>query len=842
MTSSFPRPGLLTKPENIPLDLRNDFQWTVYKLKLVDAKLNKYKKPPVHWRTGFRDLYKDEAMDLGTFDEVVNAIRSGAAEGHYGIGIVLTKEARAVCFDVDSADGFEFVDTLNEECRTYAETSISGKGRHYIWRGDLPHGRGAIVNKAEGIEVYAHDRFIAITGNTLPQGNGHLADASAFLARIFAGLPAPRPDVEAGVTSNDGQTQGLPDVRVVAILRDYYERTNQSYLWEHICSHDELTRKRSEVCFRVASDLDRIVGDPEQVWRIMNKMPMLAQNGYNREKFERAKVFDSWIRDGRAGTTQGIPNITIHDYGNGPSIEHGRAMAAGMVDPTTGRLPQIDRTPEKQALDAVRKAFADYMSMNINTNVHSMEKTAALIRDAIFVGLPGPEIDDLIRWCVAGNLGNKSQLKEYRKEAEIALLNERRFLALRDGDWQGKLQQNLTGTAYMSNIHNIDLMLMNHDNFAGRFAFDEFTERTMCMQRPSWVQSDGGVWVPTPMQDEGLTHLTAALQGAGLKAANHSEVARCLDAVARKNGFNSLQDYLGSLVWDGTPRIDHWLHRYCQTSDTVYEQKAGAWWLISAVARAYVPGVKVDHVLLLEGLQGVKKSTTWMIVARRQEWYLEYTEDLKTAEGRKQLRGRWIIALPELSALSKKEARDVKAFVTRQSENYRDIFEKYYRDHARSSVLCGDTNDEQYFTDRTGNRRYWPVATGVVQANDLDADMDQLWAEAVVRYRAGDRWWPDDVADAEFIRLQAAQTEKRRKDDVWHQHIVDWLDRETAAGREVDALPNATNLAFKIIGIQVKDVKQADAEQIGGVLKLLGYERQSVWLDGKTQQGFKKKD
>jgi putative DNA primase/helicase len=229
----------------------------------------------------------------------------------------------------------------------------------------------------------------------------------------------------------------------------------------------------------------------------------------------------------------------------------------------------------------------------------------------------------------------------------------------------------------------------------------------------------------------------------------------------------------------------------------------------------------------------------WMAVARHPDWYLEYSEDLNTAEGKKQLRGKWIIALPELSAFSRRETRDVKAFITRQAENFRDIYERMHEDHKRSSVLCGDTNDDSYFTDPTGNRRYWPIATGGVRLEALTEDMDQIWAEAVYRRRVlFEKFWPELGEDDDFISAQRAAVADRYKKDAWHETIANWLDVRKAGGKDVSKLHNATILAYDILEMRAKDVSQTHQERIGNVLKMLGYERKSVWLDNRTQQGW----
>lgn len=320
----FPRPGQLTHPDNIPYDMQTRFPWCMYKLVRKGAK---YKKVPVSWRTDYSEIDPDDPLAQGTFAEVVGTMRANP-DGWYGIGIVLTPETQALCFDADAPDAFELLDSMNEYARTYVETSISGVGRHYLWQGSLPHGRAAVIDKSRGIEVYAHNRFIAITGNVLPQGNGHIADGSGMFSQMFSNLPPPAEDVTLGVTTALGRSVGLSDRRVVGILA-----YRCKWAFDLLNSNANLA-DRSEQLMRIVGDLDKITGDPQQIWRIMSKSPMIAQNGYNAEKFHRRNLFDSWVadaRDGRGCNTQALPNVTQVDDGEGPSVEHGRRVGADLI-------------------------------------------------------------------------------------------------------------------------------------------------------------------------------------------------------------------------------------------------------------------------------------------------------------------------------------------------------------------------------------------------------------------------------------------------------------------------------------------------------------------------------
>jgi predicted P-loop ATPase len=196
--------------------------------------------------------------------------------------------------------------------------------------------------------------------------------------------------------------------------------------------------------------------------------------------------------------------------------------------------------------------------------------------------------------------------------------------------------------------------------------------------------------------------------------------------------------------------------------------------MISAVARIMQPGCKVDHMLILEGPQGAKKSSALRILAGEQ-WFTDELAEIGSKDAAQQMRGVWIIEIAELDAISRAEVSRIKAFLTRIVDRYRPPYERYVIDVPRQCVFAGSVNPDTYLRDETGNRRFWPIRCGSIDLDALRRDRDQLWAEAVARYREGAIWW---IEDRNLIATAQAEQEVRYHADAWDARIDRWLTFE----------------------------------------------------------------
>lgn len=284
---------------------------------------------------------------------------------------------------------------------------------------------------------------------------------------------------------------------------------------------------------------------------------------------------------------------------------------------------------------------------------------------------------------------------------------------------------------------NVITALRVAPTLSGLLRFNEFAQRVEFTRAPPWREvKTGAAWT-----DEDDTALLAWLQSYDLAVRTRGTVAESVALVAREHVVHPVRAYLEGLTWDGEPRLQLWLADYLNANATpVYLAAIGRKFLVSAVARIMQPGCQVDHTLVLEAPQGAGKSRTARALAVHPEWFTDDMPDVHSKDAALQLCGRWIIELAELAALRRSEIEGMKAFLSRPTDVYRPPYARRALAVPRQSVFLATTNEALYLRDPTGNRRFWPVSCGTIELERLEADRDQLWAEAVTAYRAGETW------------------------------------------------------------------------------------------------------
>jgi predicted P-loop ATPase len=311
--------------------------------------------------------------------------------------------------------------------------------------------------------------------------------------------------------------------------------------------------------------------------------------------------------------------------------------------------------------------------------------------------------------------------------------------------------------------------------WAGVLAFNEFGFGTVVLKPAPWGVVPNGEW--TDHEDR----LAAEwLQRQGILVS--VDVARqAVQTAARDHPFHPVKTYLHSLLWDGVQRLDRWLSTYLGAEDTEYSRAIGSRWLISAVARIFQPGAKADCCLILEGPQGIRKSTALRTIAG--EYFTDELADLGSKDAAMQTRGVWIIELSELDNLSHAEVARIKAFMSRATGRFRPPYGMRLVESPRQCVFAGTVNHGTYLRDETGGRRFWPVVCGRVDVDGLSEVRDQLWAEAKARYKSGCPWWLDTP---DLVQLASDQQEARYEGDPWEEVIGPWLEsKQSTAISEV---------------------------------------------------------
>lgn len=235
--------------------------------------------------------------------------------------------------------------------------------------------------------------------------------------------------------------------------------------------------------------------------------------------------------------------------------------------------------------------------------------------------------------------------------------------------------------------------------------------------------------------------------------------------VAYRHRFHPVRQWLQGLQWDGTPRLATWLRRACLEEDEWddetplqrYLTRVGTWFVQAMCARVMTPGVKFDYMLILEGAQGMRKSTLLRTLAG--EWFADTGLVLGDKDSYQQLQGVWLYEIPELDAFSKADVMKIKAYVASQEDYFRASFDRRAAKYPRQLVFAGTTNEDHYLTDPTGNRRFWPVR--VTRRIDVDWVLgvrEQLFAEAMARLQAGKRMHPQPDEELElFVPQQQAR-------------------------------------------------------------------------------------
>jgi len=253
-----------------------------------------------------------------------------------------------------------------------------------------------------------------------------------------------------------------------------------------------------------------------------------------------------------------------------------------------------------------------------------------------------------------------------------------------DDNWKRGLIVNSRGRAVF-NTANALLVLENHPDLKGCFAYDEFRQVKLVTKPLPGSSAPRATFRGRDFRDSDTIRVVAHFNRNGFPDASKSVLADAIEAIAEQSAFHPVRNYLNDLPeWDGVGRIDEWLMTFCNVqpasdAEAAYVREVGAKWLISAVARVMRPGCKADGVLILEGAQGARKSTTLRNLAG-EDWFGDSLPPMTSKDASDYLRGKWIIEMAELSNINKAEVEVVKAFISRESERFRPAYARTPRE------------------------------------------------------------------------------------------------------------------------------------------------------------------
>ncbi|WEY37778.1 virulence-associated E family protein [Paraburkholderia sp. SUR17] len=370
------------------------------------------------------------------------------------------------------------------------------------------------------------------------------------------------------------------------------------------------------------------------------------------------------------------------------------------------------------------------------------------------------------------------------------------------------VQPNGRGEA-MGTVANAREVLEKHPRFAGRFWLDTFHQEIFT----TW---DGGE--PRRWADVDRIAIADVLQGEmGLFRFTPELVEQAVMVIAMKNQRDELSDWLKSLRWDETLRLDAWLANAAGVPQDEYHTAIARNFIISMVARGLAPGCKVDTMPVFEGSQGKGKSTLLSVLGGK--FYAELTDSLDSKDFFVSIQGKWLVEIAELDAFRKSDVTRIKQVLSSQVDRFRPPYGKHSIDAPRRTVFAGTTNESDYLRDATGARRFWPALVGNVNLDWLRQNREQIFAEAVEQYQSNATWW--EIPE----QAHREHTDARREDDAWEASIADYC-----LGRTEVSIPDVLH----VVGVDLAKQGKAEQARAGRVLKSLGYERKTVKRGGKA--------
>ncbi len=403
--------------------------------------------------------------------------------------------------------------------------------------------------------------------------------------------------------------------------------------------------------------------------------------------------------------------------------------------------------------------------------------------------------------------------------------DRKKRMGLADNEgWKGQLLYRDTkdGPVLDKCLSNLIVILEHDASWRSCVRLDKFSNRIAISATAPITRDPEQRW-----SDTDILKTKAWLEREYAIRPSTDDVHGAIVVVADTNGFNPLRDYLDALPapsGDQEDFLDTFLIEFFGAPDTPLTRALGAKWMIAAIARAYKPGCKVDTVLILEGKQGLKKSRFLQQLCPEKTWFTDGLSDFGSKDQAVEVEGKWIIELAEMKGFGK-ELDAIKAFVTREAENYRPPYARNDIHSPRKCVFAATVNPEVagYLRDSTGNRRYWPIECTKQSPELPPAVRDRLWSEAKARFEAGERWW---LEDEELIAAAEQEQQRRVILDAWHDRIADFV--ESKASVSIDEV-----MDFLKIDMAKRD--HGHVTRIGRILTILKWSKYRPRKDGKAQ-------
>ncbi|OLR55066.1 hypothetical protein BHK98_02685 [Hornefia porci] len=458
--------------------------------------------------------------------------------------------------------------------------------------------------------------------------------------------------------------------------------------------------------------------------------------------------------------------------------------------------------------------------------------------------------------------GGDDEKKSFREMAEFAMqIDEVKILAANerlaqaeidfedgDDDWKTKLKYQPRSQLLENSVYNLNLIL-NYDPDFRNFAYNEMANRVQVTGDLPWERPEGNAF----WRDADTAQLKSIIDIRYLPFSSRNYDVS-FTKVADDRHFHPIRDYLDGLPeWDGVERVDSLFIKYLQADDTEYIRTVTRKTFAAAVARIYVPGIKFDSVPVLDGDQGIGKSTIVKDLVTS-DYYSETLSltDMDDKSGAEKLQGFWVIEIGELAGMKKADIEKVKAFLSTSDDKYRPSYGKVVESHPRQCIIIATVNGERgYLRDITGNRRFWIIKVHQKKQKKSwsfdKAFRDQFWAEAKEIWKSGEKLYLEgDVLEASE-EAQKGAMEADERIGIIEEYLnkelpMSWSELDLYTRRDYLSGAGFNNIASdetftrsevsnaeiwcECLGNNIKEMKPADSYAIAAMMaQIKGWER-----------------
>jgi predicted P-loop ATPase len=330
------------------------------------------------------------------------------------------------------------------------------------------------------------------------------------------------------------------------------------------------------------------------------------------------------------------------------------------------------------------------------------------------------------------------------------------------------------------------------------------------------------------LKDEDYARIRLKLEGLGLTGVSKELIKDAVKLKAQDYSFDSAIEWLTNEIpsWDGINRIETFTSQYFGTEDTPYTRALGLYMWTAMAGRVLEPGIKADMVPILVGEQGACKSTGIQAISPAAEFFTEISLTDRDSDQSRKMRGHLIGEIAELRGINTREVEAIKAFITRTHEEWIPKYREFSISYPRRIFLIGTTNESNFLSDDTGNRRWLPIKVREINVAEIKRDRIQLWAEA------RDKFLSSGILYKEVEKLSKSIYEEFMIIDPWAKIIQEWLSSNKTS--EI----TTHSVLIDCLDFHPKNIDRRSEIRVGKALRYLGFEKKQMRLKGQTKNVY----